>query len=157
MFSFLCQGATVGVVVGSGSRDESSSQSGASLHLEGMAYKLTEERSSIRLMRCVQSLPVASHQGNIKFLFYPEQARENLTGIYGYYISQRHGWPGGIRPLCWSGSSRMKAPKLVDTFPCACFPFRVFCWATSFVARRGPYGDQTGHLTTGGTISEQRS
>lgn len=42
----------MGIVVESGSRDESAAQAGASLHLEGMAYKLTQERSSIRLMRC---------------------------------------------------------------------------------------------------------
>ncbi|CAN0421609.1 unnamed protein product [Laminaria digitata] len=48
-------GAAVGVVVGSGSRDESAAQAGASLHLEGMAYKLTQARSSIRLMRDVEN------------------------------------------------------------------------------------------------------
>eukprot|EP00904_Undaria_pinnatifida_P000474 jgi/Undpi1/10427/HiC_scaffold_29.g12877.m1 len=48
-------GASVGVVVGSGSRDESAAQAGASLQLEGMAYKLTQARSSIRLMRDVEN------------------------------------------------------------------------------------------------------
>ncbi|CAM9616403.1 unnamed protein product [Ectocarpus sp. 12 AP-2014] len=67
-------GATVGVVVGSGSRDESASQSGASLHLEGMAYKLTEARSSIRLMRDVENVGgnLAASRGREKMVYVSE-------------------------------------------------------------------------------------
>eukprot|EP00903_Cladosiphon_okamuranus_P013215 g12326.t1 len=67
-------GATVGVVVGSGSRDESASQTGASLQLEGMAYKLTEERSSIRLMRDVENAggSLAASRGREKMVYVSE-------------------------------------------------------------------------------------
>ncbi|CAM9741122.1 unnamed protein product [Ectocarpus sp. 6 AP-2014] len=67
-------GATVGVVVGSGSRDESASQSGVSLHLEGMAYKLTEARSSIRLMRDVENVGgnLAASRGREKMVYVSE-------------------------------------------------------------------------------------
>ncbi|CAM9122041.1 unnamed protein product [Pylaiella littoralis] len=67
-------GATVGVIVGSGSRDESASQSGASLHLEGMAYKLTEARSSIRLMRDVENVggSLAASRGREKMVYVSE-------------------------------------------------------------------------------------
>ncbi|CAM9936945.1 unnamed protein product, partial [Ectocarpus fasciculatus] len=67
-------GATVGVVVGSGSRDESAAQSGASLHLEGMAYKLTEARSSIRLMRDVENVGgnLAASRGREKMVYVSE-------------------------------------------------------------------------------------
>ncbi|CAM9968153.1 unnamed protein product, partial [Hapterophycus canaliculatus] len=67
-------GATVGVVVGSGSRDESASQAGASLHLEGMAFKLTEARSSIRLMRDVENVggTLAASRGREKMVYVSE-------------------------------------------------------------------------------------
>lgn len=46
--------SAVGIVVGSGSRDESNAQQGASVLLESMAFKATHDRSSIRLQRDVE-------------------------------------------------------------------------------------------------------
>ncbi|CAM9816496.1 unnamed protein product [Ascophyllum nodosum] len=93
-------GSAVGVVVGCGARDESAAQVGATLQMELMAFKLTEGRSSIRLMRCGFVLDVESAGGNLaavrgreKIMYVsectPESAGVVLTALADSVVSPK--------------------------------------------------------------------